>query len=185
MPDSISSNDLLSIARLLVSPLRLDATTATARAALAQAGQVDWAVLLRHADAHTLAPLLYDAWRQAGVLDLVPEAPRARLAKAYADNQIRNGRIRGELLDVHQLLTAAQTPHIVLKGWPLVERLYADPAQRFMSDQDFLVPTERAAASRGHCSSSGTWSSPPSSSPSRNRAVARPRTRSRPRGSTS
>ena len=148
MPDSISGTNLLSIARLLVSPLRLDATPATARAALAQAGDVDWAVVLRHADAHTLAPLLYDAWRQAGVLDLVPEAPRARLAKAYADNKIRNGRIRGELLDVHQLLTAAQTPHIVLKGWPLVERLYADPAQRFMSDQDFLVPAERAMA--GH-----------------------------------
>jgi len=36
----------------------------------------------------------------------------------------------------------------VLKGWPLVERLYADPAQRFMSDQDFLVPAGRALA--GH-----------------------------------
>ena len=67
MPDSISGTNLLSIARLLVSPLRLDATPATARAALAQAGDVDWAVVLRHADAHTLAPLLYDAWRQAGV----------------------------------------------------------------------------------------------------------------------
>ncbi len=116
--------------------------------ALADAGPIDWAALLRHADAHTLAPLLYDAWRQAGVLDLVPAEPRARLAKAYADNQVRNSRIRGELLDVHQLLTAAQVPHLVLKGWPLVECLYADPAQRFMSDQDFLVPADRALA--GH-----------------------------------
>lgn len=148
MSDSISGNDLLSIARLLVSPLRLDATPASARAALANAANVDWAVLLRHADAHTLAPLLYDAWRQAGVLDRVPEQPRGKLARAYADNQVRNSRIRGELLEVHQLLNAAQTPHIVLKGWPLLERLYADPAQRFMSDQDFLVPAERAAA--GH-----------------------------------
>jgi Uncharacterised nucleotidyltransferase len=136
--------DLLSTARLLVSPLRLDATPASARAALVGAGRVDWTALLRHADAHTLAPLLYDAWRQAGVLDRVPAEPRARLAKAYADNTVRNGRIRGELLDVHQLLNAAQVPHLVLKGWPLVERLYADPAQRFMSDQDFLVPAERA-----------------------------------------
>ncbi len=138
----------VDLARLMVSPLRLDATADGARAALAAAGDVDWPVLLRHADAHTLTPLLYDAWRQAGALDWVPDEPRARLAKAFADNQVRNSRIRAELLDVHQLLTAAQAPHLVLKGWPLVERLYADPAQRFMSDQDFLVPPERALA--GH-----------------------------------
>jgi hypothetical protein len=142
--DSIPNADFLSLARLLVSPLRLDATPESARAALAAAGDENWAALLHHADAHTMAPLLYDAWRQAGALDLLPAEPRERLAKAYADNQLRNSRIRGELLDVHQLLTAAQVPHLVLKGWPLVERLYADPAQRFMSDQDFLVPAGRA-----------------------------------------
>jgi hypothetical protein len=148
MPELLDSSDILSLARLMTSPLRLDATPATTRAALAAARNVDWARLLRHADAHTMAPLLYDAWRQAGALDLLPTEPRERLAKAYADNQLRNSRIRAELLDVHQLLTAAVAPHLVLKGWPLVERLYADPAQRFMSDQDFLVPLDRAAA--GH-----------------------------------
>jgi hypothetical protein len=130
----------------MVSPLRLDATPARAREALAGARAVDWAMLLRHADAHTLAPLLYDAWRQAGALDLLPAGPRERLARAYADNQLRNSRIRVELLDVHQLLAGAQVPHLVLKGWPLVERLYSDPAQRFMSDHDFLVPLDRATA---------------------------------------
>lgn len=140
------SADLLPLARLMVSPLRLDATAGSVRAALASVGDVDWAVLLRHADAHTLAPLLYDAWRQSGALDLLPAEPRARLARAYADNQVRNRRIRAELLDVHQLLAAAHAPHLVLKGWPLVERLYTDPAQRFMSDQDFLVPADRAQA---------------------------------------
>jgi hypothetical protein len=139
---------LLALARLIVSPLRLDATPARAREALAGARDVDWAVLLRHADAHTLAPLLYDAWRQAGALDLLPAGPRERLARAYVDNRLRNSRIRAELLDVHQLLSGVQVPHLVLKGWPLAERLYADPAQRFMSDQDFLVPQDRAMA--GH-----------------------------------
>src|SRR5260221_5416946 len=120
--DLTRNTELFSTARLLVSPLRLDATPESARAALVGAGRVDWAALLRHADAHTIAPLLFDAWRQAGVLDLLPDEPRQRLAKAYADNQVRNGRIRSELLDVHQLLSAAQAPHLVLKGWPLVER---------------------------------------------------------------
>ena len=74
----------------------------------------------------------------------MPAEARATLAKAYADNAVRNAAIRGELLDVHQILAGVQVPHIVLKGWPLVERLYTDPAQRFMSDQDFLVPAHRA-----------------------------------------
>ena len=37
-------------------------------------------------------------------------------------------------------------PHLVLKGWPLVERLYAEPAHRVLYDHDFLVPPDRASA---------------------------------------
>ena len=96
----MTTPDLLPLARLMLSPLRLDATPASVHAALASAADVDWAVLLRHADAHTMAPLLYAAWRQAGALDPLPAEPRARLAQAYADNQVRNSRIRAELLDV-------------------------------------------------------------------------------------
>ena len=146
---SAEAPGLLAEARLLTYALRLDTPSAEVAAAVAAAAPtVDWTRLLRHADAHTLAPLLYAAWRDAGALGSVPPEPRAQLAKAYADNALRNSRIRAELLDVHQILTAAQAPHIVLKGWPLLERLYAEPAQRFMSDQDFLVPPERAQA--GH-----------------------------------
>src|SRR5579859_1168245 len=82
-----AETDLLRLARLMVSPLRLEASPASVRAALAEAGQVDWAELLRHADAHTLAPLLYAAWRQAGALDLLPDEPRQRLAQAYRSEE--------------------------------------------------------------------------------------------------
>ena len=149
MTTPADSPGLLAEARLLTSALRLDAAPAAVAAEVAAAAtQVDWRRLLRHADAHTLAPLLYTAWRDADALAAVPPEPRAALAKAYADNAVRNAAIRGELLDVHQILSQAVVPHIVLKGWPLVERLYTDPAQRFMSDQDFLVPASRAQA--GH-----------------------------------
>jgi len=99
---------------------------------------------VHHADGHTLTPLLYDTWRQAGALQYVPPELRDRMAKAYADNAARNSNIRADLLEAHRTLTEADVPHIVLKGWPLAERLYSEPAHRFLSDLDFLVPAGRA-----------------------------------------
>ena len=52
---------LLAEARLLTSTLRLDAAPGAISSALAAARGVDWPRLLRHADAHTLTPLLYSA----------------------------------------------------------------------------------------------------------------------------
>jgi hypothetical protein len=138
---------LLAAARLITDSLRLDASSAEV-AALVAAAEVDWARLAHHADGHTIAPLLYSTWRREGTLDAVPAEVRELLAQAHADNRTRNERIRAELLDVHGILEGAGAEHIVLKGWPLVERLYDDPAERFMSDQDFLVRTEDAQA--GH-----------------------------------
>lgn len=142
------NDNLLGAARLITSSLRLDATPADIAARVAGARDVDWPVLVHHADGHTLTPLLYDAWRQAGALDFIPPDIRERMAKAFTDNAVRNAHIRNDLLAVHQILGSANVPHLVLKGWPLVERLYDDPAQRFMSDHDFLVPPDRAEA--GH-----------------------------------
>lgn len=107
-------------------------------------GDVDWPVLLNHADAHSLTPLLYTAWRTAGILPGVPSPARARIEQAYHDNAQRNTHIRAELLALHQLLEGAGIPYLVLKGWPLAERLYSDPAQRVLYDYDFLVPAEMA-----------------------------------------
>lgn len=111
-------------------------------------GDVDWPALLHHADGHSLTPLLYATWREAGVLPGVPGLARTWLEKAYHANAQRNAYIRAELIDLHQLFEAAGVPHLVLKGWPLVERLYPDPAQRVLYDHDFLVPL--AQAEPGH-----------------------------------
>lgn len=126
----------------IVSPLRLDSGGAVFDARL------DWNALLDHADAHSLTPLLYNTWRANGVLDGAPADARARLAKAFADNSARQENIRNELLEIDQLLAEADIPHIVLKGWPLVERLYAHPAERVIYDHDFLVPPDWAEIGR-------------------------------------
>jgi hypothetical protein len=138
---------VLPAARLIADSLRVDAT-ADDVAGRVRGANVDWSTVAHHADGQTITPLLYDTWRQAGALEGVPSEIRERMAQAYADNVARNRNIRADLLDVHRILCQADVPHIVLKGWPHVERLYADPAHRYMSDQDFLVPADRAEA--GH-----------------------------------
>jgi hypothetical protein len=129
---------LLQIAQIITGALRLDGSPPRLE------GEIDWPQLLYHADGHSLTPLLYTTWREAGQLEQLPPDMRDRMAQAYIDNGRRNENIRRELLDVHQILTTAGVPHLVLKGWPLVEALYADPAERVLYDHDFLVPPDQA-----------------------------------------
>lgn len=135
----------LADAQLLTDSLRLEAQPSDLATHLQR---VDWTTLLNHADGHSLTPVLYSIWRDAGVLEAAPPEIRTRLAKSYNDNRLRNTAIRAEPIEIHHLLNKADVPHLVLKGWPLAERLYTDPAQRVLYDHDFLVPPDRAEA--GH-----------------------------------
>lgn len=131
---------LLATAQLIVNSLRLDAPRPLPE------GEVDWAQLVDHADGHSLTPLLYATWRDSGQIDRIPPAMRERMAQAYTDNARRNQSIRRELSELDQLLTEAGVPHLLLKGWSLIENLYPDPAQRVLYDHDFLVLADRAEA---------------------------------------
>ncbi|MEK7328431.1 MAG: nucleotidyltransferase family protein, partial [Chloroflexota bacterium] len=104
----------------------------------------DCPALLTHADAHSLTPLLFATWREADILDRVPVESRERMAKALRDNALRQANVRAELLEIDSILTGAGVPHLVLKGWPLAERLYADPSHRVIYDHDFLVSADKA-----------------------------------------
>jgi hypothetical protein len=132
----------LFTAQLITDSLRLDTPT------IRLEGEVDWDSLLTHADRHSLTPLLAARWQEAGALSRLPPRSRARLEKALTDNARRQANVRADLLEIDSILTEAGVPHLVLKGWPLVERLYADPAHRVIYDHDFLVPEE--AAQIGH-----------------------------------
>jgi hypothetical protein len=101
---------------------------------------VDWTTLVHHADGHSLTPLLYDTWRQVGALDLLPDQVVDRMAQAFADNDRRNDFIREEVVEIHGILEQAAVPHLLLKGWPLVEQLYGEAAHRVLYDHDLLVP---------------------------------------------
>jgi len=140
------NNQLLTVAQLITAVLRLSATPADILARLGAAHGVGWELLADHADGHSLTPLLHDTWRRAQALELIPAQIQQRMARAYTDNAARNQNIRTEFVEIHRILTQARVPHIVLKGWPLVERLYPDSAHRVLYDHDFLVPVEQAQA---------------------------------------
>jgi hypothetical protein len=133
---------LLTTAQFIANALRLDTSLPQI------GGEINWEQLVHHADGHSLTPLLYATWREAGQLDHLRPAIRDRMAQAYADNALRNTYIRQELLDIHQILIEAGVPHLLLKGWSLIENLYPDPARRVLYDHDFLVPSD--CAQRGH-----------------------------------
>jgi hypothetical protein len=141
---AMMNNQLLTVAQLMTATLCLPATPADILARLGDASGVDWDLLAHHADGHSLTPLLYDTWRQARALELLPLQTRQRMAQAYWDNAARNQNIQIEFVEIQRILTEAGVPHLVLKGWPLVERLYPDPAHRVLYDHDFLVPAEQA-----------------------------------------
>lgn len=138
------NNRLLDVAQLITGTLSLPASPAEITRLLASANGIEWPALLRHAGNHSLTPLLYTVWQQAGGLQFVPPHIREQMARAYADNTARNAFIRQELVEIHQILNRAGVPHLVLKGWPLAERLYTDPAQRVLYDHDLLVPADQA-----------------------------------------
>lgn len=132
--------DLLSSARLITAALQVNATPDLGFAA----DEVDWPTLLDHADAHSLTPLLWSQWQGLPGARRLPLAIQDRLARALHDNESRQANVCAELLEISSLLTQVNVPHLVLKGYPLAERLYQSPAHRVIYDHDFLVPAELA-----------------------------------------
>lgn len=135
---------LLRAAELITGCLSLTAAPADVYRSVLAAGDVDWEILVHHADGHSLTPLLYDTWRDVGALDLLPVAIVDRMAQAFTDNDHRNDFIREEVVEIHRILERASVPHLLLKGWPLVEQLYGEAAHRVLYDHDFLVPAGQA-----------------------------------------
>ena len=137
-------SDILPLAQFIVDSLRLDSFATN----VDLPAEVDWAALIDHADAHSLTPMLWSAWSRSTWLRRIPFETLERVARALRDNMNRQSNIKAEFLEIDALLTAAQVPHITLKGYPLAEHLYTDPAHRVIYDHDFLVPPQAAAT--GH-----------------------------------
>jgi hypothetical protein len=98
---------------------------------------LDWAQVIRLAEHHGVAPLVYQALRvYAGS---VPPAVLDELRNRYEHNVRRNLRFTAELFRILDCFEAYAIPAIPLKGPVLAETVYGDLALRDFSDLDVLV----------------------------------------------
>jgi hypothetical protein len=102
----------------------------------------NWDALIKLAEEHGLAPLLFRSLQEAGVA--VPLAARRQMhgiLLSYRHSNRQRIEVLGRLIDAFR---AEDITAVVLKGGALSMLLYPDPGLRPMSDLDILVPPERA-----------------------------------------
>jgi hypothetical protein len=138
------STQRLATINLLRSSIPLEPDAPAIQAALASR-DLDWNDALYLADGHGLTPLLYNTWRALGVHELIPDEARARMEQAYRDNTTRNADARRDFAEIMALMAQTNVETIVLKGLPLLDALYDDPAERVLYDFDLLAQDEPSA----------------------------------------
>lgn len=103
----------------------------------------DWERLVRTAQAHDVAPLLYHALSEAGWPADILSSVQADLRQAYHTTAARNLVIYQELVRILTTLRVSPSPPlpvILLKGAALAATLYPNIGLRPMGDLDLLVP---------------------------------------------
>ena len=123
---------LLSCARVRLEPDRAEQVRALLRQGL------DWAWLLRAAQWHTTAPLLY--WHLSRVAPVAIPAPdRDGLRQWFQDNAGRNLLLTGQLLRILRLFAAHGVRAVPFKGPTLAASAYGNLALRQFLDLDLLL----------------------------------------------
>ena len=115
-------------------------------AAAARVAAEDWGLAATRARSHGIGPLLHFALRQARVE--IPSPAAETLSDATSEAALLATRVRSTLRTALACLERAQIPVIVLKGWPLAERLYPAPELRSMLDVDLLVESSNATRAK-------------------------------------
>lgn len=113
--------------------------------------QVDWDLVIRLAQEHKLDPAV---WRSIEHVATVPNAIKAYFHVVRDQNFRRNSAIMDCLATVLVRLNEIGIKVVLLKGAAsIADGLYADPAERFLSDIDLLIEADRTrecvAALRG------------------------------------
>ncbi len=129
---------------LIAASIPLAPDAAHIRAQLTRAA-LNWDDALYLADGHGITPLLYQLWRRLDVLALIPTDAQTRMAQAYRDNATRNADARREFRTLIEMMEHTRVETIVMKGLPLLDQLYADPAERVLYDFDLLARDKSAA----------------------------------------
>ena len=127
---------------LLISAL----AKAVANKPFAMPGEaVNWERFTRLCHAHAVAPLVYEGFRKADVLSLVPADIRNALLAQWNTAIFRDSQFEYMKMKLSEKMVAAKIPHIFLKG-SCLKYDYPEPALRTMCDLDILVHSEDFAA---------------------------------------
>ena len=110
-------------------------------------GPILWAALLQRAEEHQVIPLVYRSLQELEFRGVSSEV-QTKLKADFRLNAVRNMLFVSELTRVLQLLGDAGIRVLPLKGVALAQTLYGDPACRFSSDIDILVPASDALRAR-------------------------------------
>jgi putative nucleotidyltransferase-like protein len=111
------------------------------------ASPLRWDFLLDRAQNHGLIPFFFRNLQTLGFPG-VPDSVRTELKSAFQANALRNDVLARELAHVLGRLAEAGVPVIPLKGIPLADWLYGDPALRVCADIDILVPPSSVLGAR-------------------------------------
>lgn len=108
-------------------------------------GLADWDMLIRQARHSWLLARIGAVLADHGLLEAVPERPRAHLeaARAVSDKQDRD--VRWEVSRIRHALERLEVPVILLKGAAYAMAGLPAARGRLFSDVDILVPKERLA----------------------------------------
>lgn len=98
-----------------------------------------WGRLLYWADLHTVTPLLFQTYRDAGWLGGLPSTVVDRLRQTYDHTRSRASWMMPEFHKLLESLSAVGMDFLILKGFPLIDRLYGDRGARPTYDIDLWL----------------------------------------------
>jgi hypothetical protein len=98
-----------------------------------------WHELYADAAAQGMAPMVYWMSANSGALASAPQAIAALFMSSYTRSLVNLRRIELQLEEMLRAFAEQKLDMLILKGPPLVRRLYSDPALRPIGDLDLLA----------------------------------------------
>jgi len=99
----------------------------------------EWHELYADAAAQGMAPMIYQMSARSGALAAAPQAIAALFTSSYTRSLVNVRRIELQLEELLHVFAEQKLDMLILKGTPLVRRLYSDPALRPIGDLDLLA----------------------------------------------
>jgi putative nucleotidyltransferase-like protein len=98
-----------------------------------------WHLLYANATTQGMAPTVFQMSANSGALAAAPQAIAALFTSSYPRSLVNLRRIELQLAEILRVFAEQQLDILILKGPPLVRRLYSDPALRPIGDLDLLA----------------------------------------------